>query len=575
MRLLLLSLLCLTSSSWGAYTDSIPTDGTVEVSITRWTKEAPPSGIVAVQVEVKSHLSQQASWSFTAKAGSVLSRLQLQAPAGGTARSTLHIHQPPLLVSDSYLPDIEISGTGPGISTAHRLRIDHVDTASSTSSGTSCRECIGVSVGSAKAYRSLIAKEFSDNSPAGLRRADLEMATAPDDWQALTGYGQLWLTSAEWQKLSTSQRSALLSWLALGGQLYLSAPDTAALDALIPGTGPRRPHGLGVAWVLLNDANFAALREARTFIQQQLSTVGLMAQASGLERSLGSLIPQIALPVGWIFLFILVFGLTVGPVNLFLLAPASRRPRLFWTTPLISLLGALVLAVIMWIKDGVGGSGARVVLATLLPEQKQLALLQHQLSQTGLLVGREFSFPEHEPVWALPHRQRPGDARDSYLNRRRDSGENYTIQGTEASGDWFRSRSEQTLLLQSLPMNRGELRVRWGSSPEVLSSLATGLSTVFVKDATGQAWKAERVATGQGSPLIKATADEFTKWFTGVALQRVGAVVEHRLRDQLAAKEPWFFALAEDPTKLAIPTLNSIRWQEDKAIITGPFLVEK
>ena len=40
---------------------------------------------------------------------------------------------------------------------------------------------------------------------------------------------------------------------------------------------------------------------------------------------------------------LIAFGIIVGPVNLFVIARQGRRHRLFWTTPLISLIASLLL----------------------------------------------------------------------------------------------------------------------------------------------------------------------------------------------------------------------------------------
>ena len=98
-----------------------------------------------------------------------------------------------------------------------------------------------------------------------------------------------------------------------------------------------------------------------------------------------------------VFGFIVAFGILVGPVNLYWLAGPKRRQRLFWTTPLISLAGSALLVALMILQDGVGGSGTRRVLAVMLPEQNKLALVQEQISRTGVLLGRSFAIGE--PSW--------------------------------------------------------------------------------------------------------------------------------------------------------------------------------
>jgi len=107
-------------------------------------------------------------------------------------------------------------------------------------------------------------------------------------------------------------------------------------------------------------------------------------------RSCPPLVGQVRLQSGLIFGFILIFALVVGPLNLFVFASGKNRPRLFWTTPLISLIGAGLLAALMIVQDGFGGTGARTTLAVLLPQDKKMAVIQEQVSRTGILLGQPF-----------------------------------------------------------------------------------------------------------------------------------------------------------------------------------------
>lgn len=90
----------------------------------------------------------------------------------------------------------------------------------------------------------------------------------------------------------------------------------------------------------------------------------------------------------------LVFAVLVGPVNLFVLAPARRRHRLFFATPLISLgaAGLLVLAVIL--SDGTGGKGERFVWMENVPEENVSYLQQYQYSRCEAMFSTGFEIPK-------------------------------------------------------------------------------------------------------------------------------------------------------------------------------------
>ena len=156
---------------------------------------------------------------------------------------------------------------------------------------------------------------------------------------------------------------------------------------------------------------------------------------------------------GLIFGFIAIFGILVGPVNLFWLAPAGKRQRMFWTTPLLSLGGSLLLVAIMVLQDGIGGNGARLTLAILQPEQKRLALMQEQVSRTGVLLKR--SFPIVEPGWMQPLDL--AKAESSYSSR--EGRHSFDETDTTRTGDWFASRSVQAQLLETVRPSRAAIEV--------------------------------------------------------------------------------------------------------------------
>ena len=66
-----------------------------------------------------------------------------------------------------------------------------------------------------------------------------------------------------------------------------------------------------------------------------------------------------------IILILIIFSIIVGPVNLFVFAKSGRRHRLFFTTPLISLIAALLVLTFILFEDGVGGQGRRMLVMDL------------------------------------------------------------------------------------------------------------------------------------------------------------------------------------------------------------------
>ena len=180
-----------------------------------------------------------------------------------------------------------------------------------------------------------------------------------------------------------------------------------------------------------------------------------------------------------VFGFIVAFGVLVGPVNLYWFAGPKRRQRLFWTTPLISLAGSALLVALMILQDGIGGNGARRVLALMLPGQNKIAIVQEQISRTGVLLGRSFDI--EEPSWM---QQLPGEPSSPGNSTFGNSGRRLAeTDQRQRSGDWFTNRAVQAQVIEAVRPSRGRIEFFPGKSdqdpPAVLSSLGTTLAQVY------------------------------------------------------------------------------------------------
>jgi hypothetical protein len=105
-----------------------------------------------------------------------------------------------------------------------------------------------------------------------------------------------------------------------------------------------------------------------------------------------------------VLVFLVIFGVLVGPVNLFVLAPAGKRHKLFITTPLLSIGASIVMVGLILIQDGTGGTGRRFIAINLQPDEAAAYVTQEQISRTGVLFGTGFEMKQPvliEPV-ALP-----------------------------------------------------------------------------------------------------------------------------------------------------------------------------
>ncbi|MDB6120552.1 MAG: hypothetical protein JWO08_4333 [Verrucomicrobiaceae bacterium] len=564
----------------GGKSHTVASDASVEITVTPWIDNMPKQGMTPVAVRIVNRAPQERAWEFVAKqtdyrAGEMSGHFAMRVPAGGTASGTFLIN---------VLPDSESSGRGyknvnisvVGPSVPFGMGV-YLTTSSSGSSGSSSSAkwspFIGVSEQFDQAHRKAFKGVVEDQMHLQWQGDTVSMAQAPLDWRGYTSLAQLWLMDSEWNGLSEAQRQTMLTWVGAGGNVCMVVPS--------PETLPTLPQGLEWKDGLRHGAGSITLVPSFKIGESISSNVKALSNKSevtskrdkGQER-LFELVPPLTLRGKLIFSFILIFGVMVGPVNLFYFARGNNRPRLFWTTPLISFTGAAVLVAVMFLQDGTGGTGARVLLATMLPQQKQMVVLQEQYSKTGVLLGRSFDLPEHESTWLMPiPTVRVVKARYGGTEERQEK-RNYAQDDIHASGGWFASRALQSQLLQSVRLNRGGIDLKEGANPTVISSLASPLSHLYVMDSKQQMWVAEKVPVGQSIPLKQVSRDQFNNWLQSSAQVNMGDLMRSRMEAGIPASGPWFFAQAAEPAKLAIPTLNSIRWEHDRAYITGPVTID-
>jgi hypothetical protein len=96
------------------------------------------------------------------------------------------------------------------------------------------------------------------------------------------------------------------------------------------------------------------------------------------------------------------------------------------------------------------------------------------------------------------------------------------------------------------------------------------LKILFIVDESGRVWKTEDLGAGEKRVLISSTRGHFDAWRRDGFAKHSGPVI-HATLAQLGGQKGCAFAEAADASKLAVPTLGSIRWTHDFAIIAGPY----
>jgi hypothetical protein len=413
--------------------------------------------------------------------------------------------------------------------------------------------------------------ESQHNSLAG---TEVDTATLPSDWRGLSGLTAFWISIEEWTKLSTAQKLAVKDWVAQGGALY-PCTQTTAVNALAEFGGGQGQdasaqeirHGFGVV-------------KTMTWNGRELEPAQLTGPiGAAMTRSLpGSLMD--AYTAGWgeaqrivgephlnaplLITFMAVFGVVVGPVNLFLFAKGGRRARLFWTTPLLSVTASVLLLAVIILQDGFGGFGVRMVLVHLLPAERKAIVQQEQISRTGVVLDTRFTITD--PVMLAPIKTSSASRVTSRDYAQSDS-QSY-------AGDWFASRSVQAQFAEAVLPTRGEVQLvnavdfkaGTAAEPVIVSSIGATLTELWFRDENKRVWSAQNVRVGEKVTLHRVPGDVYPlASLTDGSGPRLRTAIE-----SLTPRTAHFFARTEDATGVAIPTLRSIRWDRQHVIYTGP-----
>jgi hypothetical protein len=439
----------------------------------------------------------------------------------------------------------------------------------------------------------------------------------PADWRGYASLGSLWMSETEWDALAPQPRSAIRSWVGLGGMLVIAtqrplpasgggeeilmagvnrgedlssypgryedpsaavAPGprlhaalqpaaapvamTSAPDATVPPPWASEAFGYGAIVRIPWDGSHLS-STAGALVRVAPSSVGEMVMASGAGSSLESLVSPLSVHGGLLLLFLVAFSVCVGPLNLFLFCRGDRRFNIFWTAPLMSAGAALVLAIVIFAADGTGGTGSRWTAVLLLPEERLALTVQEQIARTGALLSTRFAL--EQPVLIQPIASGQMGIDRDLTRELRQAGKTY-------SGDWFSSRSLQAQFLESVQPSRTRVELvaapGGGRGPELVSSIDRTLEEVYLVTEDGRCWHARGVRTGERATLTPFAREEFDRWWRHVSV-KTGARGRWLL-DSAAMRRGWFYASAPG-AQGAIDTLASIGWKQEALLFLGPY----
>ena len=404
-----------------------------------------------------------------------------------------------------------------------------------------------------------------------------EVAYLPQDWRAYAGYNSLVFARADYLKISPMVKVALEQWVQGGGSLIILNDGGVLPQDEFPMEGEPNlviREGFGNRQVIECGSSFKDFKAKELIDAFDLGS-RKTAESAQLDYSwnndwvLGKELGNRSLQTSLILIALIIFGIVVGPVNLFVWADKTRRHRLFYTTPLISLVMCILLIGIIVIRDGFGGDGTRAIAIDVgRPGGNSASILQEQFSRTGILFSSTFEIDEHAVINAVHAPVSEYNLADSNSAQAVVSYDAKSKgKGWEFSGDWFESRAEQAQVVRSVFPSRERLEFIQSvdGKPRLVSSFSYSLENVYYRGEDGEVWSAQSIAPGETVTLVRSTVDK-QREDAGRLVARFGDTHQRMLRNMI--ERPGSFSAQAVGTPV-IETYKSVDWQSSPALITG------
>lgn len=473
----------------------------------------------------------------------------------------------PLAVADNgnFQPSIEVRVSGYGTTSASVF--NRSDSYHRSSGSGPMAPFIGLSAEVATRFRGPLEASCATQSIAVVFTT-VEAAALSADPRGYTGLDALWLSVADWRRLTPSQSLALGQWVRQGGRLAVAGAESGPPADLAE-------LGLGVAGSSMAASGFGRVEAVRlpdgataeaaalAWLRSIRSRTALLSQGLYQAKtwSLRDGLPVIDYPMFLILGFVIVFAVLLGPVNIWIAARRKRHAQILWTTPLLSLLASVLLAGVIVMKDGFGGVGNRFSVVVIDPVRHEMTMLREQVSRTGVLFSRSFALADTLVMYPLNV--------DAMLFAR---AREYALSDGTAGGSWFSSRSLQGQLIQGSEPTRGRIEILAGGgeggAPAGLSSLAMPLRRLYYQDAAGAWWTVEGLRTGERKAMVASNTQAYLRWWRDVQAPAGEAVRDAMAR--IADQQECFYAEAETGRGALPESLPSIRWNDRAVIVAGP-----
>ena len=227
--------------------------------------------------------------------------------------------------------------------------------------------------------------------PLQLLRSELPVSQWSGNWLGYSCYDVILVTQKEVEQMPAQVQSAIRRYIECGGTLLVHGQQVPVAFS----QGAVRNGGKGEYWSGFGRAVASLCRQCHglgtTYQMLASLPVHVYQPMQKPEDRLNLLVKEATVPVRGLFVLVLLFGVGIGPINVWLLSRDKRRISLWWNVPTISLLTCLAIFSYASFSEGWSGHG-KVASFTFLDEGS------HRATTIGYL-----SYYCPLTPWAGPH----------------------------------------------------------------------------------------------------------------------------------------------------------------------------
>jgi len=411
--------------------------------------------------------------------------------------------------------------------------------------------------------------------PFAFLRSEVPVNLWSDNWLGYSCFDAVILDGDEAEQLPPPVQLALRRYCECGGTLYVRGQK--APDVFITGGRSDGKNGwlVGFGRVV---AGFPDGSDGWKALYENLRSDSppVYRPTDRPARPTDLLVGESTVPVRGLFVLVLLFGIGIGPVNIWLLSHYKRRIWLWWNVPLISLATCLAVFGYALASEGWTARG-KIVTFTLLDERAHRATTLGIVSYYCPLTPSGGALFSAESDVALLAREQPEWRR--YGPYAEDSGGmkiiDWTAEQRLRSG-WLPARNSTYFQYRKNEDRRERLSIERAAdgSLVVVNALGADIRRLYLADASGKLHEGRAIAAGAKAklePLPDGTKADGTigmiAWYTAGNL--LGAIDAWNRGTPAKELQPGSYFAFLDRSPFADRPLSGADCEDTAAIVYG------